>query len=636
MRHARALGLLVCVFGVLAPRAPTERIAANDNRMPAGSLEHGVLTLHLRITHGDWHPDADDAPGTDALAFAEEGRAPSVPGPLIRVPAGTEVRSTVHNTLDTSVVVFGLSGARGLADSVRIPPGETRELVTRATTPGTFMYRGLTRTRSAKGDPRPGSDGMLGGAFIVDPPGAAAPDRVFVIFQWIDSLRLRPRGDEGGELLTINGRSWPNTERLQYQLGDTIRWRVINASFDAHPMHLHGAYFTVLSRGAVNADTTYSAAGRRQVVTERMLSLTTMTLQWVPVHAGNWLFHCHLNFHLMPHAALAPPEREVAVATGPSAAPLGATVHAGMHTLANAMPLHSMGGLVLGVTVHGPVAVDARPRRHLRLAVEQYDSTRGDAVPPFSFETNGTRAMTIPGAPIIVTQHEPIAITVVNHASEPTSVHWHGLEIESYYDGVAGFDGDPARLLRPVPPHDSFVVYMTPPRAGTFIYHSHYDDIRQQGGGLYGAFIVLRPGEKWDPAHERLVVLGEARTLENLEINGVDHPTITLVRGQTYRLRFINITLDRPAISVTLAHGDTLAEWRPIARDGADLPPDQALPRLARLPITIGETDDVLFTPSRAGTYALDVRKGNGTLLRSAAVVVTEPSAVVTRVPSQP
>jgi FtsP/CotA-like multicopper oxidase with cupredoxin domain len=599
------LGLLVFLGSTLGERAPLQRITDNDNRTPAGTLHDGVLTLHLQVTHGMWYPDADTDPGTDAIAFAEEGHAPSIPGPLIRVPVGTEVRTTVHNALaDSDIVVIGLTGKRGMADTGRLRPGETRELITHATAAGTFLYRAVTSIRPRGVDPRVGDDGMLGGAFLVDPPGRVVPDRIFVLMQWIDTLRLKPRGAEGDELLTINGRSWPNTERLQYSLGDTIRWRIVNVSFDTHPMHLHGAFFTVLSHGGVNADTIYSVADRHEGVTERMAPLTTMTMQWVPPHAGNWLFHCHLNFHIMGHPSLGPD-----------------TAYAGM---SSSMPEHRMGGLVLGVIVHGPVAADPRPHRHLRLVVEQYDSVPGELTPPFSFERDNARRMTIPGAPIIVTQNEPIAITIVNHTPDGTSVHWHGLEIESYDDGVAGFDGDAHRTAPLIQPHDSFTVQLTPPRAGTFIYHSHYDDIRQQGGGLYGAFIVLPPGTRWDAQHERVIIFGEARDTSAIKINGVDHPTIAMQRGATYRLRLINITLDRANLHVSLTRNDTLMRWHLVAHDGADLPARQARQMPATLLVTIGQTDDAMFTPDRAGTYALEARDGKGDLLRSATIVVTE------------
>lgn len=603
MMNVRVPGLLVALIGALGGTVPADRVVANDNRTPAGTLANGVLTLHLRVTHGVWHPDGDDAPGADIIAFAEEGHAASVPGPLVRVPVGTEIRTAVRNALaDSSVVVYGLSGARGLADSVRIQPGETRTMVTRATAPGTYLYRGVRWVRSDSADPRLGSDAMLGGAVVVDPPGAPVRDRVLVIFQWRDPARLHPRRIQTPELLSVNGRSWPHTERLEYQLGDTIRWRVVNASFDVHPMHLHGAFFTVTSHGGLNTGSAVAPAARRSVVTERMTPLSTMTAEWVPAHAGNWLFHCHLNFHIIAHP------------------PLGEETSAPT----SAMSEHEMGGLAMGVHVAGPVAADARPHRWLRLVARQYDSVPGDYVPPFSYETNDAARMTIPAAPIVVTQGEPIAITVVNHLREPTSVHWHGLEIQSYYDGVPGFDGDGSRMAPLVMPRDSFVVRMTPPRAGTFIFHSHYDDIRQQGGGMYGAFIVLPRGTSWDPRHDCVILIGTARDTSAPRINGMNHPSIAMTRGRSYRLRLINITLDRADLTVSLVRDGTLATWRPIAQDGADLAPTQVHDAPATLPLTIGETEDVMFTPRAAGSFALEVRGPRQRLLREATLLVAD------------
>ena len=31
------------------------------------------------------------------------------------------------------------------------------------------------------------------------------------------------------------------------------------------------------------------------------------------------------------------------------------------------------------------------------------------------------------------------------------------------------------------------------------MYHTHFDEFRQQYGGLVGALVVLEPGEQWDP-----------------------------------------------------------------------------------------------------------------------------------------
>jgi manganese oxidase len=80
---------------------------------------------------------------------------------------------------------------------------------------------------------------------------------------------------------------------------------------------------------------------------------------------------------------------------------------------------------------------------------------------------------TIPGPPLILTRGQPTAIRVVNQLPEPLAVHWHGIELESYYDGVPGLSGSGQQLLKPIAPEGSFVVKLTPPRAGTFIYHPY-------------------------------------------------------------------------------------------------------------------------------------------------------------------
>jgi multicopper oxidase len=45
-----------------------------------------------------------------------------------------------------------------------------------------------------------------------------------------------------------------------------------------------------------------------------------------------------------------------------------------------------------------------------------------------------------------------------------------------------------------------FVVRLTPPRTGTFIYHTHLHTYQQLSPGLYGALIVTEPGETYDPS----------------------------------------------------------------------------------------------------------------------------------------
>ena len=89
MRPGKAL--LLPFISVLFAGAAHQQVrlpvaTANDNRTPAGVLRNGVLTISLDATLATWHPDGDSLPGLDIEAFAEVGRPPSAPGPLIRIP----------------------------------------------------------------------------------------------------------------------------------------------------------------------------------------------------------------------------------------------------------------------------------------------------------------------------------------------------------------------------------------------------------------------------------------------------------------------------------------------------------------------------------------------------------------------
>ncbi len=125
-------------------------------------------------------------------------------------------------------------------------------------------------------------------------------------------------------------------------------------------------------------------------------------------------------------------------------------------------------------------------------------------------------------------------ITVWNKLPEPTSVHWHAMELESYYDGIAGWSGTPGHTAPMIQPGASFVVRFTPPRAGTFIYHTHLDDIRQLSSGLYGPLIVLEPGQSLDPERDRIMLVSVKGPSDNTPIllNGdADPGTMKLKQG---------------------------------------------------------------------------------------------------------
>jgi FtsP/CotA-like multicopper oxidase with cupredoxin domain len=325
------------------PRGAAERIRADDNLRPAGALRGGLLTLRLDARVGTWHPDGDDAPGAAVPAFAEAGRPLQIPGPLIRVAAGTDVVVTVTNSVpDGTLTLHGLVSrpvsAGSSSDTVQVAPGASREVRFRLDAPGTYYYWGTTTGRPFNA--RTLEDAQLSGAIVVDEPGAASRrDRILVIGMWADTAGSAATvGRRRNRLLfAVNGRSWPHTSRLSYAVGDTVRWRVINASADVHPLHLHGFYFSVDGRGDAARDTSYAEALRDRVVTERLMPGRTMTMSWVPERAGNWLFHCHFTSHF--------------AARGPLGATLNESAAAARSHHARNHAIEGMNGLVVGVTV---------------------------------------------------------------------------------------------------------------------------------------------------------------------------------------------------------------------------------------------------------------------------------------------
>ena len=577
--------------------AQLPRLAANDNRIPAGSLAGGVLTLNLEIGVGRWHPDAEDMPGIDVIAIREVGATGTVPAPLIRVPLGTEVRASVHNALGESLLFFGLNGTHAFADSVRLQPGETRSFALKADAAGNFMYGAMRRFRIASPENPPiGNDLVATGAFVVDAPGEMkGADRVLVINMMMDTVRIPGMTPAPARLATLNGKSWPHTERMIHAVGDSIRWRVINASLIPHPMHLHGFYFDVTARGDTRADTLFARTGIRKAVTERMTGFSTMSLVWTPERAGHWLFHCHLPLHTELHAPLGP-------------------MKAAAHSHSHDVP-HGMSNLMMGITVNGPPPGDDRPRRQIRLNVHQHDSVAGEKAPRWSYSFHDAPERNAAGPTIVLQQNEATAITVINRGKAPTAVHWHGIELESFNDGAPGFSGHGSRVSPLIAPNDSFVARMTPPRAGTFIYHTHVDEIRQQRGGLYGALVVVKAGTAFDPDLDRVIVFGTPNDTSLVLINGESRPVLEMKAGKTYRLRMVQIMTARPGPYVTIVDGNAKEQpLKLVAKDGADLPEHQQA-RITRQTMAPGETYDALFTPAEAGELRLEIRAGNGNVL---------------------
>ena len=609
--------LLAAATHLAAQTPPMERARYNDNRAPAGLSNGNILAVRLEARMAMWHPNGDDQPGAPIPVFAELGRPAQVPGPLIRVPGGTEIIAIVRNSVPgATLTIHGLHSrpAVGAAfnDSIVLAPGAIQQLRFRLDRPGTYYYWGTTTGRSF--NDRYAEDGQLTGVIVVDEPGErAARDRIFVIGMWSDTAGSEFNRHRNRELFVINGRAWPHTDRIVHTKGENVQWRVVNASADAHPMHLHGFYFRVNRKGNGRADSTNAA--RDLVNTEWMPPGSTISMSWTPDRLGNWLFHCHTPTHVE--------------ARGPLGLPLQRST-----LLAQAGASHeherSMGGLVTAVEIRAAeddtttALPAAEPARRLSMYLQpNIGSTPwrpwyGVGLTSDRIEPPQQSGQTI-GPPLVLTRGEPVSIMVHNRVAEPATIHWHGMELNSYYDGVAGISGVRPQVAPLIAPSDSFEVRIAPPRAGTFIYPAHASEKRQQRAGIVGAMIVVDRA-RYDSTREVTVLVSSPSDSTEEEravlINGSITPVAPVLRrAAAYRLRLINITTGRPGLRFELMRDSTVATWRHLAKDGADLPAARRVIRPALQRLSIGETMDVEFFPTAAGDYRLELRTAAGTLL---------------------
>lgn len=588
------------------PAATIGAVQPNDNRHAAGLLRHGVLTVHLDARMGDWRPDAEAGLAFRVAAFAADGGPLQTPGPLLRVPAGTEIRVTLTNHLTTRMWIHGMGASRGLAgEGVPIAANASRELRFRVTEPGTYYY--AARTDTLPVFLRLNEDSQLGGAIVVDPPtGAAAPnDRIIVMTLFGINDWNTPSGLPRQFTVAFNGRTWPHTEHFQLTQGDSVHWRVVNLTFLGHPLHLHGFYFRVTAKGDGVRDTLYAPDENRLAVTENLGPFQTASLAWLPDRPGNWIFHCHLASHLSTDQELAMDRSD-------------------MRPRRTHNPMR---GLILGLTVKprtvaqsgNDVVQTGERARKIRLLVRSHARVYGNDV-GYAFVLGGSPdeanrdAMPVPGPTLELTRGERVQFTIVNQSHDQAAIHWHGIELESYADGVPDVSGVGRRILPSIAPGDSLLVAFTPPRSGTFIYHSHSNELQQISSGLYGALLVLDPGTRRDPQMDRVMLLSDGGPMVNVVdparippalLNGERTPRPIELRADTpTRVRFINIRSEIPMI-VSLEDSSGPVEWKPVAKDGMPVAASQARPRPATFVLSPGETYDVELRPRAGALLAL-------------------------------
>jgi FtsP/CotA-like multicopper oxidase with cupredoxin domain len=100
----------------------------------------------------------------------------------------------------------------------------------------------------------------------------------------------------GGEMKsyvwTINGAAYPNRSSLDVRIGERVEIDLTNGTSMAHPMHLHGHDFEVMTIDGEKI----SGALRDTVVVPPS---SKITVAFDADNPGIWAFHCHLIYHLV-------------------------------------------------------------------------------------------------------------------------------------------------------------------------------------------------------------------------------------------------------------------------------------------------------------------------------------------------
>lgn len=255
--------------------------------------EAGVKVFDLTMKQVRWNILSD----VTVTAWTYNG---TVPGPLIRVTEGDEVRIVTRNELPdpTTIHWHGIDVPNemdGVPDVTQAPimPGETFTYEFVAQPAGTFMYHS-----HFEGDKQVGLG--LYAPFIIDPkePGTPpAADVTLMLAEWRavggETFIAMPMGGMEPNYFTINGKAFPDTETINVKVGDTVRLRFIGIGQFVHPMHLHGVPFKIVATDGhpvpepaqLTKDTISVAPGERYDV------------EFVATRPGQWMVHCHILHH---------------------------------------------------------------------------------------------------------------------------------------------------------------------------------------------------------------------------------------------------------------------------------------------------------------------------------------------------
>jgi hypothetical protein len=216
-----------------------------------------------------------------------------------------------------------------------------------------------------------------------------------------------------------------------------------------------------------------------------------------------------------------------------------------------------------------------------------------------------------PGPTIEAVEGDRVRIYVTNRLPAPTTVHWHGILLPNGMDGVTGLS------QAPIEPGQTFAYEFKLNQYGTYMYHSHFDEMTQQALGMMGMFII-HPRKPVGPRVDRdfAIMLSEWRidpgtrrpnTSEMTDFNVLTMNSrafpgtapLVVQRGQRVRIRFGNLgAMHHHPIHL---HGFT---FHITEADGAAIPAAQQMAGNTVL-VTVGASRAIEFVADAPGDWAM-------------------------------
>ena len=141
--------------------------------------------------------------------------------------------------------------------------------------------------------------------------------------------------------------------------------------------------------------------------------------------------------------------------------------------------------------------VNNLPIREYKITIDKELVTKAKGKETMGMTINGS----IPGPALEFTEGEYAVIYVENKMDVETSIHWHGILLPNFFDGV------PYLTTPPIRPGTTFKYEFEIKQHGTYWYHSH--TMLQEQRGVYGSLLINPKEKELDYDKDLVLVLSD-------------------------------------------------------------------------------------------------------------------------------